>query len=224
MSRARPDVGPTAGTPGSARPRPVWSRPEQPQAGVPGPVHPAPEVSTPAGLLRLRPVDPAARDDVALVHRWMHADHVQAWWQTALPVDGIARYLRDQTASGHSRPFLGELADDREVRPLAYLELYRADLDPLAAHYPARPHDLGLHLLVGDVGQTGRGLGRAVIGGARDALLAGHPAATRVVAEPDVRNTASVRAFAAAGFRACGELSLPDKTAVLMVGDRPGPR
>ncbi|MGV9572720.1 GNAT family N-acetyltransferase, partial [Streptomyces nigra] len=30
--------------------------------------------------------------------------------------------------------------------PMSYWEIYRADLDPLARHYPARPHDIGVHL------------------------------------------------------------------------------
>jgi lysine N-acyltransferase len=41
-----------------------------------------------------------------------------------------------------------------------------------------------------------------------------------VVAEPDIENTPSVRAFAAAGFVQHGELQLPEKTALLMVRTR----
>jgi RimJ/RimL family protein N-acetyltransferase len=51
-------------------------------------------------------------------------------------------------------------------------------------------------------------------------LLREQPGCTRVVAEPDVENTPSVRAFAAAGFVQQGEIQLPEKTAALMVRTR----
>lgn len=208
MSRPRAHTGPPAPT--AARPR--------------SPVHPVSAVTTPAGTLRLVPVDPDDDADVALVHRWMGAGHVHRWWDLALPLDRLAEYLGTQAADAHSRPFFGDLVASDRAERVAYLELYRADLDPLARHYDARPHDLGVHLLIGPLHHTGRGLGRAVIAGTRDALLTGHPAATRVVAEPDVRNTASIRAFTAAGFTRRAELRLPDKTAALMVSDRPASR
>lgn len=181
-----------------------------------------------SGRFVLRPVDPEDGAQVTLIHRWMNAPHVVAYWQTALPREGIRDYLRAEAARAHSRPFLAELrpASDPVAsepvagEPVGYLELYRADLDPLASHYDFRADDLGIHLLIGAVEQTGRGLGTALIAAARDALLAGHPESTRVVAEPDVRNAASLRAFAAAGFEHRGELTLPDKTAALMVFDR----
>ena len=40
------------------------------------------------------------------------------------------------------------------------------------------------------------------------------------MAEPDVTNLPSVRAFSAAGFVTQGELQLPEKTALLMVRTR----
>ncbi len=51
-------------------------------------------------------------------------------------------------------------------------------------------------------------------------LLRADPACQRVVAEPDIENTPSVRAFVAAGFVQQGELQLPEKTALLMVRTR----
>ena len=45
------------------------------------------------------------------------------------------------------------------------------------------------------------------------------PDTSRVVAEPDVRNTASLRAFERAGFRRTHDIELPEKRAALMVRD-----
>jgi acetyl CoA:N6-hydroxylysine acetyl transferase len=164
----------------------------------------------------LRPVDPER--DVDLVHGWMNDPAVARFWDLAAERDRIARYLCEQVGSAHSTPYIGAVAGE----PMSYWELYRADLDPLAAHYPAQPHDQGVHMLLGPPGYRGRGLGAPLLRMVAAAQLAADPRATRVVAEPDVRNVASVRAFARAGFRLAGELDLPDKRAALLVLDRAG--
>ncbi|NED93542.1 acetyltransferase, partial [Streptomyces sp. SID11233] len=51
-------------------------------------------------------------------------------------------------------------------------------------------------------------------------ILAHRPYATRVLAEPDVRNVRSVAAFLRAGYRKDRELDLPGKRAALMIRDR----
>jgi acetyl CoA:N6-hydroxylysine acetyl transferase len=99
-------------------------------------------------------------------------------------------------------------------------ETYRADLDPLARYYPARPHDTGVHLLIGGVGDRARGLGSTLLRAVGDLVLDNRPGCTRVLAEPDLRNTPSLSAFLTAGFRFSLELDLPDKRAALMIRDR----
>lgn len=169
-----------------------------------------------AGLFTLRPADPER--DLAEVHRWMNDSEVARFWELAKPAERIGDYLREQQASGHLAPYIGCL----DGVAMSYWELYRADLDPLAAHYPARPHDAGVHLLVGPGRLRGRGLGARLLRVVSDWQLAAEPRATRVVAEPDVRNIRSVRAFERAGFHRAGELDLPDKRALLMIRQRPG--
>jgi RimJ/RimL family protein N-acetyltransferase len=101
-----------------------------------------------------------------------------------------------------------------------YLELYRVRHDRLAEYYASDEHDWGVHVAIGDVTRVGRGLGRRLLRSLADALLGTDPDCLRVVAEPDIDNTQSVRAFAAAGFVKQGELQLPEKTALLMVRTR----
>ncbi len=105
---------------------------------------------------------------------------------------------------------------------MSYWELYRADLDALARYCPVRPHDTGLHLLIGDAADRGRGIGTVLIRAVADLVLARRPACTRVVAEPDVRNRPSVAAFLGAGFRTVTEVDLPAKRAAFMIRDRSG--
>lgn len=172
-------------------------------------------VRTPVGVLHLRPVRVAR--DLALVSRWMNDPAVAAFWGLEGPAAVAEAHLRRLCGGdGRGVPCLGYL----DGVPMSYWELYRADLDPLARHYPARPHDTGLHLLVGEVADRGRGTGTALLRAVADLVLDRRPSCARVVAEPDLRNTPSVAAFLGAGFRFSAEVDLPGKRAALMVRDR----
>ncbi|MFD3659754.1 GNAT family N-acetyltransferase [Streptomyces sp. NPDC058659] len=155
--------------------------------------------------------------DLPLLTRWMNDPAVAAFWELAGPETVTAEHLRAQLqGDGRSVPCLGVLDDV----PMSYFEIYRADLDPLARHYPARPHDTGIHLLVGGVTDRGRGVGTALLHAVAELVLDHRPRCTRVVAEPDIRNTPSVSAFLGAGFRYAAEVDLPDKRAALMIRER----
>lgn len=173
--------------------------------------------ATPFGIFRLAPL--ALADDLTLLTGWMNDPAVAAFWELAGPPGATARHVHAQlSGDGRSVPCLGLL----DGRPMSYWELYRADLDPLARHYPARPHDTGLHLLLGGAADRGRGLGTALLRAVAGLVLAHRPRCGRVVAEPDVRNAPSVAAFRRAGFRLDAEVELPGKRAALMVRERTG--
>ncbi|WP_407111771.1 GNAT family N-acetyltransferase [Streptomyces sp. DSM 116494] len=170
---------------------------------------------TPAGLFRLAPV--RVERDLPLLSRWMNDPAVAAFWELSGPPARTADHVRAQlTGDGHSVPCLGIL----DGTPMSYWEIYRADLDPLARHYPARPYDTGLHVLIGAAGDRGRGLGSTLLRTVADLALDHRPASPRVVAEPDLRNTSCVTAFLKAGFRFSAEADLPAKRAALMIRDR----
>lgn len=174
-----------------------------------------PAAATAAGTFRLVPVVPER--DLDLVTRWMNDPAVAAFWGLDGDADVTRRHLAGQLdGDGRSTPCLGVLDDV----PMSYWEIYRADLDPVARYYPARPHDTGVHLLIGGVADRARGLGGTLLRAACDLILDNRPACTRVIAEPDLRNTPSLSAFLTAGFRLCLELELPDKRAALMIRDR----
>jgi RimJ/RimL family protein N-acetyltransferase len=166
------------------------------------------------GVFTLRAVDPAA--DTKLVHAWMNDPEVAAFWELAQPEERIAAYLREQLGSAHSTPYVGCV----DGTPMSYWEVYRADLDPLRHHYPARTRDAGVHLLLGPSAYRGRGLGAVLLRTVSDWLLRTDPYAERVVAEPDIRNERSVRAFERAGFRLLRQIDLPTKKAAFMVRER----
>lgn len=181
-------------------------------AGPPGPPLPHPgrdwafRVAEPHGA------------DLDLVVRWMRAPHVARYWRQPWDARRWAQEIRGQRAGRHTLPCFAVHREWGE--PVGYLELYRVHHDRLRPHYPAGEHDLGVHLAIGDLARTGQGLGTAVLRAVAAGLLAADPECRRVVAEPDAGNASSVRAFAAAGFVACGPLSLPEKDAVLMIRPR----
>ncbi|MEW1776540.1 GNAT family N-acetyltransferase [Streptomyces sp. NPDC086777] len=206
-------AGPTPGSSGSYRPPGALDvldgRDLLDQVGTWGPT------KTPVGLFHLLPVQ--VDRDLPIISGWMNDPGVAAFWQLAGSRAHTEDHLRAQLAGdGRSVPCLGVL----DGTPMSYWEIYRADLDPLARHYPARPHDTGVHLLVGEVADRRRGLGSALLRAVADLVLDHRPACARVVAEPDLHNTPSVAAFLNAGFRYASEVDLPAKRAALMIRDR----
>ncbi|MFC4500112.1 MULTISPECIES: GNAT family N-acetyltransferase [Streptomyces] len=172
--------------------------------------------ATPAGEFHL--VSVRVERDLPLIRRWMNEPAVAAYWELAGPSTVTERHLRRQLSASvrHSVPCLGVLGG----MPMSYWEIYRADLDPLARHYPARPHDMGIHVLIGDAAVRGHGLGGLLLRAVADLVLDRRPACARVIAEPDLRNTPSIAAFLTAGFRFSAEVHLATKRAALMVRDR----
>ncbi|MER0242096.1 GNAT family N-acetyltransferase [Streptomyces sp. HSW2009] len=193
---------------------PLPSPPPQPYRLV-GDVARWGQVATPFGAFRLAPVQ--LGHDLPLLTRWMNDPSVAAFWELSGPARITEHHVRGQLdGDGRSVPCLGLL----DGVPMSYWEVYRADLDPLARYYPARPHDIGLHLLVGGVQDRGRGVGTALLRAVSELALGHRPDTARVVAEPDLRNVPSVAAFLSAGFRFSAEVALPGKCAALMVRDR----
>jgi RimJ/RimL family protein N-acetyltransferase len=184
--------------------------PAGPAADVPAP--PLPHLGGPWSARVAR----AGGADPDLVHGWMQSPHIAAFWHQAWPRERWAEEIAGHLAGDAILPVLIGL----DGRPLAYIEVYRVARDRLAEQYAHHPHDLGVHIAIGEAGRTGRGLGRSLLRALAVGLLAADPECARVVAEPDVNNAPSLRAFAAAGFRSAGEVVLPDKTAALLVHPR----
>jgi RimJ/RimL family protein N-acetyltransferase len=222
----RPTGGPVGPPPAPAYPAPTPPPPtpgsriggpprHQQEAGPLDSIADWPASRTSVGMLQLVPV--RLGRDLRLISAWMNDPAVAAFWELPGPDEVTARHLRSQLdGDGRSVPCLGVL----DGVPMSYWEIYRADLDPLARHYPARPHDTGLHVLLGKAADRGRGVGTALLRAVADLVLDQRPQCGRVLAEPDVRNAPSVAAFLSAGFRYAAEVRLPAKRAALLIRDR----
>ena len=167
------------------------------------------DLPTSAGRFTLTPVK--IDRDLPLIQSWMNDPDVARYWELDGPPERTSEHVRAQLELPHTQPLLARLSG----RAIGYWELYQATDDPLAAHYAAEPDDLGVHLLIGESDCRGIGLGGVLLRALADAVQREKP--RRLVAEPDERNIASVRAFTAAGFTAAATLDLPQKRATLMI-------
>lgn len=179
-------------------------KPVNPADVAPGPP-PAPLLGAPWGL---RDADPE------LVSRWMNEPHVALFWEQAWPPERWEAAIAGQLVGEHSRPYVVSHEDE----PFAYLEVYRTPRDVVGRQYPADPDDLGIHLAIGDLADTGRGLGRRLVGAVTSGLAA-H--CRRVLVDPDARNLMARRMFARAGFRSLGVHDLGHKRAELLAWTSP---
>ncbi|MFI9720141.1 GNAT family N-acetyltransferase [Streptomyces sp. NPDC052396] len=172
-------------------------------------------VATAAGPFQLVPVRPER--DLALIGRWMNDPAVAAVWRLDGPRTVTAGHLAGlQRADGRSAACLGVLAGVA----MSYWEIYRADLDLIARHYRARPHDTGVRLLLGRAPDRGHGLGTLLLRTVADLVLERRPGCGRVIADPDLRNVPGIAAHLAAGFRLAAELELPGRHTALMMRER----
>lgn len=166
-----------------------------------------------AGGFDLRP---AVESDAGTIAGWMRLPHVARWWQQPWPAERWSEEVGRLAGGDCSVPCMLSL-DGTE---LGYVELYRVRRDPLGDYYDCDLYDWGVHVAIGEPDRIGGGIGRRLLAALAGALFAADPRCRRVVAEPDVRNEPSIRAFAAAGFVRVADLRLPDKTAALMVYQR----
>jgi lysine N-acyltransferase len=186
-------------------------RPLAPDVEALGPP-PTPVLGTPWGLAAVE----ADGTGLDLVHRWMHEPHVAEFWQQDWPRSEWAAEVARQVAGDHSRPWTVRL----EGEPVAYVEVYRASRDVLADRHPTAPHDLGVHIAIGDRRRTGRGLGPRVLRAVSDGLFLADPRCEAVVGDPDAAHGVARRAFAAAGFVPVAEVDLPHKRAAILARPR----
>ena len=150
--------------------------------------------------------------DLELVHRWMQQPHVRPWWELGGSIEVVRVFLRAQAALAHLDQWI---VTDDERHPVAYVETYRVPDDPLAELYDAQPGDRGFHLLVGPPELLGSGLAQTLVSHLVTRLLDQY-AISRIVCEPDARNTRMLAVCRALGGREIARLELPDRTRVLL--------
>jgi RimJ/RimL family protein N-acetyltransferase len=137
--------------------------------------------------------------DLPLLHRWLNAPHVVAGYSRVptSPEDVAAKYGPRIAGTVPVRGFIAAVAG----RPIGYVQAYRVtDFPDYAAMVGDLHHAVAIDVLIGDVEYTGRGLGPRVIAAAVEEIVWTSFDAVSCIATPRPDNTASLRAFAKAGF------------------------
>jgi aminoglycoside 6'-N-acetyltransferase len=161
-----------------------------------------------AGLPRTAPVAgnparvtfaPLAEADLPLLHAWLNASHVIAGYSRVHTTAGdvAAKYGPRIAGTVPVRGYIASVA----LRPLGYVQVYRvADFPDYAAVVGEFERAMAIDALIGEVEYTGRGLGPRVIAAAVAELVFPASDSDCCIATPRADNTASLRAFAKAGF------------------------
>ena len=142
---------------------------------------------------------PLTADDLPLLHEWLNRGHVARWWhERPTPQQVADEYLLAIEGRDPTDVYVIVL-DGRDV---GMIQTYRVvDYPEWEAVVRVGDGVAGVDLFLGEEELTGRGLGTEVLRGfVRDVVFA-RPGIHACVADPEVGNAASLRAFEKAGFR-----------------------
>jgi siderophore synthetase component len=159
-------------------------------------------------------IEPFAADPYAVcLRRWLAHPASAAWQMAGLSTDEVRAYLAEIDADPHQQAWLGRV----DGEPTFFVETYDPARVLLTEVHDAEPGDVGMHLLVASPrGQRVHGLTSAVMASVVDFVFEIEQA-RRIVVEPDVANDRIAAKNDEVGFRALGDVELPDKTARLSV-------
>jgi aminoglycoside 6'-N-acetyltransferase len=150
---------------------------------------------------------PLGRDDLGLMHEWLQREHVRRWWDEHESYEDVARHYLPAIEGRAPTDLYLILLDDQ---PVGFIQSYLvADHPEFAARIGLGAGVAGVDLFVGEEELTGKGLGTDVLRAFVREVVFAEPGTTACIADPDVRNTASIRAFEKAGFRRVGEFFEP---------------
>jgi penicillin amidase len=160
------------------------------------------------GRIDVAVLDPDA--DLDVLHGWVTQPRARFWGLGELSRDE----LRDLYAYVDSLPTHHAFLMRRDGDPVALLQTYEPENDPVGECYPVEPGDVGMHLLIGARGAPVAGFTTHLTGVLLRFLFA-QPGADRIVIEPDIRNDAALARMRATGFEAGPEIDVHDKRARL---------
>lgn len=150
-------------------------------------------------------------DDLPLLHKWMHTEHVIPQWQLNKPELELHIYFEKMLADDHQRLYIITL----DGRDIGYSEIYECYRDRIARYYDALPYDMGFHELLGEPDVLGHGHFLPVLMLQAECILRHVPQTEKVIGEPDV--TLSFFRFYAKklGMAEHKRIDLPEKLASL---------
>lgn len=158
--------------------------------------------------------------DLPLVHEWRLRPHVERWWTRRETYEEIVEHYLPAIEGEKPTDLYIALLDEQ---PICFIQTYLlSDYPHDAALVGADEGVAGVDLFIGDEALTGKGLGSEILRRFVDEVVFAVPTTRSCLADPDVRNIASIRAFEKAGFRVVKEFVDPkdEQTHVLVWRDR----
>lgn len=161
----------------------------------------------PAGHFTLRRYQ---ESDAATLHDWVQRDYAQFWGMQDHTLQQVADFYQALLQQQPDGALIGCL----NGQAVFLMECYRAQEDAVGKHYPAQPGDYGMHLLLGPAEKPVSQFSWQVFTLVMDYLFS-RPEVTRVVVEPDVRNSKIHPLNKRAGFAYQRQIEMGHKTAWL---------
>jgi len=162
-------------------------------------------VTAPGTAVAFRALTPS---DLPTVHDWLGRAHISRWWGERGTYEAtLAEYLPSIDGRDPTDVFL-ILVD---ARPVGMIQTYLvSDYPDYAAIVDVGEEVAGVDVFIADQQLLGRGLGTEVISAFVSDVVFAREATRACVADPDVANLASLRAFEKAGFTRGREFHDPD--------------
>ncbi|CAB4723733.1 MAG: GNAT family N-acetyltransferase [Actinobacteria bacterium] len=158
--------------------------------------------------LRMETFDPVR--DVEELHAWVVADRARFWMMQDHTVDEVREiytWLHEQPTHHVWWVVEGE-------QRVALLQDYLPEADEVGEHYPVRPGDLGVHLMLAEGGARRPGFTAEVAAFGLEWCFA-QPEVQRLVVEPDARNDKALARATRMGFTLGDVVQLSTKPAQL---------
>ena len=146
--------------------------------------------------------------DLRLVHEWLQRPHVKRWWRDRETYEEVVEhYLPSIEGTDPTDLYLALLDEE----PVSFVQTYLvSDYPDYAALIGVGEGVAGVDLLIGDEKLTGQGIGTEILSQFVEEVVFAPPTTIGCVADPDVLNVASIRAFEKAGFRVVKEFVDPE--------------
>jgi hypothetical protein len=182
--------------------------------GIPPPVMPILP-----GKWSIRLIQPGT-DDVKVVHRWMHQEHVKIVMRKDWSLEEWNDEIREQVEDDFSRPYIvGYDGVDG-----GYIELYRAQRDVLSRTLEVDRFDIGLHGAIGAVEALNQGYAFRFWLALLEGVFLSDAACGRVFSDPTASNyivrKLDEKVCEVTGGRFLGEVQLPHKLAAVYAYER----
>ena len=138
---------------------------------------------------------PLLEKDYTLFASWLAQEHVAQWWHEPATIEFIEKEY------GPSDPKTDVYVVEGDGKPMGIIQSYWTQDYPEHFEKVQLKASVGVDLFIGEPDLIGKGYGTQLLANFVDSIIKQkYPAADCVVADPEVTNLASVRAFEKAGF------------------------